>query len=107
MTLSNIYEIINDSDRFRNILRQNKQTPTNSEILGGQDLLLECKQKNNTYICDLLQDFRNDSYSICDLLDILKGENIMTSEQYRTYQRVCKNGIRYCCDIIPNGKLHI
>lgn len=69
MKLSNICKIIKDSERLRNILRQNKQTRTDSEILGDQDLLLECKKEDEMYVCNLLQDYHNDSYSICDLLD--------------------------------------
>jgi hypothetical protein len=74
MKLSNVCKIIRDSDRLRNILLQNQQALTNSEILEVQDLLLEHKSEDKAYVCDLLRDYRNDDHSLCDLLDISKGE---------------------------------
>lgn len=75
MKLSKICKIMGDSDRLHNILLQNQQALTDSEIFEVQDLLSENKSEDKEYICDLLRDYRNDDYSLCDILDILKGKN--------------------------------
>mgnify|MGYP006922303640 CR=1 FL=1 len=63
MKTSDILKIIKDSNRLRNILRQNKPNKIDSES--------EYELDDRMCICDLLRDYRNDSISLCDLLDTL------------------------------------